>query len=89
MSIDGADHLLSDARDARWTAGVIAAWADRVLPEPGERSAPEVERGAVLVRETGESAYAQEIVAGPHHLHADEPVSLGGSDTGPGPYEII
>ena len=32
---------------------------------------------------------AQEIFAGSHKLTADEPVSAGGSGSGPGPYELL
>ena len=32
---------------------------------------------------------AQEIVVGRHRLTADEPESAGGTDTGPGPYELL
>jgi putative redox protein len=31
----------------------------------------------------------QEITAGRHHLVADEPIELGGEDTGPSPYEYL
>lgn len=31
VSLDGADHLLSDPRDARYAAEVIAAWAGRYV----------------------------------------------------------
>jgi len=31
VSLDRADHLLSDERDARWAGAVIAAWAGRYL----------------------------------------------------------
>ena len=31
VSLDGADHLLTDERDARWAGRVIAAWAGRYL----------------------------------------------------------
>src|SRR3954467_9163730 len=33
--------------------------------------------------------FLQEIVVGKHHLRADEPVSYGGNDTAPGPYEYL
>ncbi len=41
----------------------------------------------VVVRENG-APYAQTIVAGRHHLTADEPVPLG-RDTGPTPYDLL
>ncbi|HEX9545389.1 MAG TPA: hypothetical protein VF955_09395 [Pyrinomonadaceae bacterium] len=34
-------------------------------------------------------SFRQEIVAGKHHLLADEPVSAGGGDTGPDPYDYL
>jgi putative redox protein len=33
--------------------------------------------------------FLQEIVAGKHHLRADEPVSDGGKDAAPGPYDYL
>ena len=33
--------------------------------------------------------FAQEIFAGSHKLAADEPVSAGGTGSGPGPYEFL
>lgn len=35
------------------------------------------------------SGFLQEIVSGKHHLRADEPVSAGGGDAGPGPYDYL
>lgn len=46
------------------------------------------EQGVVVVRGGGEG-FAQEITAGRHGLLADEPVSAGGTDRGPGPYELL
>ncbi len=33
--------------------------------------------------------FAQQITAGAHQLIADEPVSVGGTDTGPDPYQLL
>jgi putative redox protein len=41
-----------------------------------------------VIRGTG-SGFAQEIVAGKHRLKADEPLSAGGTETGPTPYELL
>ena len=47
-----------------------------------------LEAGVVLVRGSA-AGFAQEIRAGRHRLLADEPVAAGGTDTGPGPYELL
>ena len=44
--------------------------------------------GSVVVRGSA-AGFAQEIHAGPHRLHADEPGSAGGTDTGPSPYDLL
>jgi uncharacterized OsmC-like protein len=35
------------------------------------------------------TGFAQQILAGPHALTADEPVDSGGSDIGPTPYDLL
>lgn len=37
----------------------------------------------------GAAGFAQEITAGPHRLSADEPTAVGGTDTGPNPYDFL
>ncbi len=46
------------------------------------------EQGVVTVR-GGAAGFAQEITAGRHRLIADEPVASGGTDRGPGPYDLL
>ena len=45
-------------------------------------------QGVVIVRGAA-SGFAQEIIAGPHHFVGDEPTSVGGTDTGPTPYDLL
>ncbi len=90
VSLADADHLLSRRSDAIYVAHVIAAWAERYLeaaarPEPATDADPR----AVVVAETREGLFQQAVAIGPHRLLADEPVSAGGLDSGPGPYELL
>jgi uncharacterized OsmC-like protein/fermentation-respiration switch protein FrsA (DUF1100 family) len=95
VSLGDADHLLSRREDAAYVADVIAAWGERYLG-PGEAVA-EAEQpalaemdGAVVVSEAGTGRFAQVVsVRGRHTLAADEPITFGGTDTGPDPYEYL
>ncbi len=90
VSLDGADHLLSRAEDAAYTAEVLAAWTSRYL-EPAkktDRAAPAAIEG-VRVIEAGEGRFAQQVFAGRHRLRADEPIAAGGDDSGPSPYALL
>jgi putative redox protein len=44
--------------------------------------------GRVTVRGAADG-FVQEIVAGRHQLRSDEPVSVGGTDTGATPYDLL
>ena len=52
-------------------------------------SAQQSDRAADVVVRGDARGFKQEIVAGRHHLSADEPVSAGGSDAGPDPYDYL
>ena len=91
ISLDTADHLMSKREDAVYAANALAGWASRYLPAEEGTAAQGVSagEGEVVVGETGENKFATAIAAGPHHLRADEPVSIGGGDTGPTPYGLL
>jgi putative redox protein len=90
ISLDDADHMLTRKEDARYVAAVLAAWASRYLGAPAMEAQSEAgEPGTVTVTETREGKFTQSIVAGTHRLRADEPVAAGGTDTGPGPYDLL
>jgi len=91
VSLADADHLLSRKTDAVYAADVIAAWAMRYLDPVVAKQVvdPNTAPRTVVVRETGNGRFQQEISIGPHHMLADEPVAVGGGDTGPGPYDYV
>ena len=90
VSLAGADHLLSRASDAVYVAHVVAAWAERYLDMGAAASTEaEIADGAVVVRETRNGLFQQEVTVGQHRFLADEPVQAGGTDTGPGPYDLL
>jgi uncharacterized OsmC-like protein/fermentation-respiration switch protein FrsA (DUF1100 family) len=89
VSLAGADHLLSKRSDAVYVANVISAWAERYFEQPTERSDEQIETGTVLVRETGGGKFQQDILSGSHLFLADEPIKVGGLDSGPGPYDLL
>jgi len=51
-------------------------------------AAEKLEIRSVVVR-GGAAGFAQEVVVGSHRMAADEPVSVGGTDTGPSPYDFL
>jgi putative redox protein len=91
VSLANADHLLSDRRDAAYVADLIAAWISRYLDPvaPEQVADPGEAPRQVVVRETRASKFQQTVSIGPHRLLADEPVSAGGEDSGPGPYDFL
>lgn len=90
VSLDEADHLLSNERDAHYVAELVASWSSRYLPvrTPPETPAELVAGNRVAVH-TGSSGFATEIRVRQHGLRADEPVAVGGGDTGPTPYDLL
>jgi uncharacterized OsmC-like protein/alpha-beta hydrolase superfamily lysophospholipase len=89
VSLAGADHLLSRRSDAAYVANVIHAWAERYLEAPQPQSEAPGDAKTVLVRETGQGRFQQEITVGTHRFLADEPVEVGGLDSGAGPYDLL
>ena len=87
VSLDTADHLLTNKPDALYVAEVLAAWASRYIEvaDTAATAAP----GVVIVSETREGKFTQSVTTGAHRTRADEPASVGGDDSGFTPYDLL
>jgi uncharacterized OsmC-like protein/pimeloyl-ACP methyl ester carboxylesterase len=82
VSLDTADHLLTDPEDAAFAGRVIAGWLTRYI-------AADKPQGEAPVDETSSGKFQNVVQAGSHRLFADEPESVGGLDSGPSPYDFL
>ena len=86
VSLDGADHLLSNARDADFAADMISAWAGRYLPAMPPTAASQFDAEA---EETRLGKFQLAMRAGKAAFIADEPESAGGLGSGPTPFNLL
>ena len=87
VSLDNADHLLLKKEDALYAGQLIASWSKKYL-ELNLESIPQEKFTTVSTR-TPSGGFQTEIKVHRHNLLADEPLSYGGTDTGPTPYDYL
>jgi len=86
VTLDGADHMLSNKTDAAYAGSLIASWVMRYLDLP-KKEVLRTERQ--VVAKLGEVGFTTEIMAGNHGLLADESEEVKGDDFGPSPYQLL
>lgn len=90
VTLDDADHLVSDPADAEYAAEVIAAWSGRYLGLKSPPPPPGAPEGIVRVSEIDPEGFLQDVQHGPHHhALADEPEAYGGGNRGMSPYGFL
>ncbi len=90
VSLDTADHLITQEEDAAYAADIIAAWSSRYLATHKASPASEPPADVIRVSEHDAEGLRQGVcIGGRHHLIADGPTSVGGTDQGPTPYEYL
>ena len=89
VTLDNSDHLLTKSKDSIYAGNMIGTWVQRYF-EPQENDMLET-KGEQLVGHLNliEDNFTTSIQAKNHSLIADEPISIGGNDFGPSPYEYL
>jgi putative redox protein len=88
VSLDEADHLLSDPADAEFAASTIAGWSARYFAASEARPETQVAAGSVRVTEEN-LRFLRRVRSDDHTWLADEPAKAGGDNLGPDPYEEL
>jgi len=88
ISLDGADHLLMNKKDSVYAGEVIAGWAKRYLNIADPEELPKTKHQVVASLDFDDE-FTTEMKVGNHYMTADEPISFGGNDFGPSPYEMV
>lgn len=89
ISLNKADHLLTNEKDSRYTGNLISNWVLHYLPEKENIMLSTEGEQVVGYLNLNEYNFTTQIQTNSHNLVADEPESFGGDNFGPSPYEFL
>ncbi len=89
VSLDHANHLLTRREDAAYAAKVIATWSEKFIDAVDDTPAKvQVADKHVRVTEI-DHQFQCDVQTASHQWVADEPLKIGGNNTGPDPYQHL
>lgn len=88
ISLDGADHLLTNRNDSVYIGNIIGTWTNRYIPKRENEMLDTSGEQLVGHLNLMEDDFTTFIQSKNHFFIADEPIGIG-DDFGPSPYEYL
>lgn len=89
ISLNDADHLLLEEKDSKYVGNMIGAWVQGYFETHAHNMLDTENEQLVAHLNVLEDKFTTSIQTKRHNFVADEPVSFGGDDFGPSPYEFL
>ncbi|MDG5490292.1 bifunctional alpha/beta hydrolase/OsmC family protein [Psychroserpens sp. SPM9] len=89
ISLDNADHLLSNTQDSLYVGDMIGSWVKRYFSTQDNTMLDTSGEQLVAHLDLKENHFTTTIQTAKHSFIADEPSSVGGDDFGPSPYDFL
>ena len=86
VTLNGANHMLTNKDDAYYAGNVIASWMMRYIDVEKE---PALKTNKQVVARSEMEHITTDVMAGRHGLVLDASEEIGGNDFGPSPYELL
>ncbi|NRA87213.1 MAG: OsmC family protein [Rhizobiales bacterium] len=89
VSLNKSDHLLSNKQDAAYVANLIFEWSTQYLEKIEAYDFPKSKPNEITASLDLDDTYLTRTSLGKHHLLVDEPKSIGGSNLGATPTQLL
>lgn len=89
VSLDKASHLLEDKSDSLYVGEIISTWVKKYLPNNDIKKLSPDDYQLVAKLNSEEGKFITTIKTESHGLIADEPISVGGTNIGMSPFELL